>query len=233
MLNIKCFASGSSGNLYLIDDGRAQILLDCGRPFVEIQKHLDFKTSELAACLITHEHLDHAKAVKEMLKRGVHCYISRGTAEALGVENESATCIIQDKETAFIDTWQVTAFGTQHDAAEPLGFVLDNGTDRILYATDTYYLKYRFPGCTVIMIECNHSYDIVDKNVAAGILHPALAKRLMTSHMSLENLVDFFKANDLKKLREIYLVHLSDANSDEKLFRRTIASLTGKPVYIV
>lgn len=91
MLNIKCFASGSSGNLYLIDDGRAQILLECGRPFVEIQKHLDFKTSELAACLITHEHLDHAKAVKEMLKRGVHCYMSRGTAEALGVENESAT----------------------------------------------------------------------------------------------------------------------------------------------
>lgn len=158
--------------------------------------------------------------------------MSAGTAEALGVESDPATCLIPDKGAALIGTWQVTAFSTQHDAAEPLGFLLDNGISRILYATDTYYIKYRFPACTVMMIECNHSYDIIDRKVASGSLHPALARRLTKSHMSLENLVEFFRANDLSRLREIYLIHLSDANSDEKLFQRTIAALTGVPVYV-
>ena len=232
MLNIDCFASGSSGNLYRVDDGRTKILLECGIPYRQIQKHLGFKIGDIAACLVTHEHKDHCKAINDMLARGIPCYMSTGTAEALGVENDPAICLIPDKGTALVGTWQVTAFATQHDAAEPLGFMLDNGTDRILYATDTYYLKYRFPACTVMLIECNHSYRIVDRRVAAGALNRALAQRLTKSHMSLENLVDFFKANDLSRLREVYLIHLSDANSDEKLFQRTIAALTGVPVYV-
>lgn len=232
MLKIDCFASGSSGNLYRVDDGRTNILLECGIPYRQIQKYLDFKVGDIEACLVTHEHSDHCKAVNDMLMRGTNCYMSSGTAEALEIRYDPSTCLIPDKGTALIGTWQVTAFSTQHDAAEPLGFLLDNSADRILYATDTYYLKYRFPACTVMMIECNHSYEIVDRRVAAGVLNKTLAKRLTKSHMSLENLVEFLKANDLSRLREIYLIHLSDANSDEKLFQRTIAALTGVPVYI-
>lgn len=232
MLKIDCFASGSSGNLYQVDDGRTKILLECGIPYRQIQKYLDFKVGDIEACLVTHEHSDHCKAVNEMLMRGTNCYMSSGTAEALGIKYDPSTCLIPDKGTALIGTWQVTAFSTQHDAAEPLGFLLDNSKDRILYATDTYYLKYRFPACTVMMIECNHSYEIVDRRVAAGSLNKTLAKRLTKSHMSLENLVEFLKANDLSRLREIYLIHLSDANSDERLFQRKIAALTGVPVYV-
>lgn len=231
MLSIDCFASGSSGNLYRIDDGRTQILLECGIPFKKVQQLLGFRVSDIEACLITHEHKDHCKALGDVLVRGIPCYMSYGTAHALNTLSPGIQ-LIADKETTFIGTWQVTAFSTQHDAAEPLGFLLDNGADRIMYATDTYYLKYKFPACTVMMIECNHSYEIIDKRVASGSLHPTLAKRLTKSHMSLENLVEFFRANDLSRLREIYLIHLSDANSDEKLFQRTIAALTGVPVYV-
>lgn len=232
MLKIDCFASGSSGNLYRIDDGRTQILLECGIPFREIQQALKFKVSDIAACLVTHEHKDHCKALKDMLLRGIPCYMSAGTAKVSGVGDNPAVATMSDKDVAFVGTWQITAFSTQHDAAEPLGFLLDNGTDRILYATDTYYLKYRFPACTVLMIECNHSYAIIDRRVADGSLDKTLASRLVKSHFSLENLVEFLKANDLSQVREIYLIHLSDANSDEKLFQRTIAALTGKPVFV-
>ena len=156
MLDIDCFASGSSGNLYRVGDGCTRILIECGVGFREILEHLKFSLSTCAACLITHEHKDHSKAVKDLLLRGVPCCMSKGTAEALQVEREPCVEIIADKETMRIGSWNVTAFGVQHDAKEPLGFLLDNGEDRVLYATDTYYLRYRFPPCTVIMLECNY-----------------------------------------------------------------------------
>ena len=59
-----------------------------------------------------------------------------------------------------------------------------------------------------------------------------MARRLTKSHFSLENLKSFLKANDLSQVREIYLIHLSDANSDEEKFKYEIAALTGKPVIV-
>ena len=232
MLGIDCFASGSSGNLYRVDDGRTRILIECGIGLKEIQEHLGFSLSACAACLITHEHKDHSKAVKDLLLRGVPCYMSRGTAQALQAEEEPCVEIIADKETRRIGSWNVTAFGVQHDAKEPLGFLLDNGEDRVLYATDTYYLRYRFPPCTVLLVECNHSYEIVDRRVKEGKLDRTLARRLVKSHMSLENFIEFLQANDMSRVRQIYLLHLSDGNSDAEGFKRRVQQETGAEVCI-
>ena len=232
MMKIDCFASGSSGNLYRLDDGRTQILLECGIIFREIQKHLDFKLSSIAACLITHEHKDHCHAVRELLVRGIPCYMSGGTALALGLVDDPAVHIVGERELFTVGTWSVLPFATQHDAAEPIGFLMENGEERILYATDTYYIRYKFPPCTVIMIECNHSYAIVDRRVENGELDRVLARRLVKSHMSMENLLDFFKANDMTKVRQIYLLHLSADNSDAAEFKKTVQQETGVEVYI-
>lgn len=232
MLQIDCFASGSAGNLYRVDDGRTQILIECGVGLREIQKHLGFRLSAIAACLVTHEHKDHSKAVRDVLLRGVPCYMSKGTAEALQVEREPGVQRIADKETKRIGSFSVTAFGVQHDAREPLGFLLENGEDRVLYATDTYYLRYRFPPCTVLLVECNHSYEIVDRRVKEGNLDRTLAKRLVKSHMSLENFIEFLRANDMSAVRQIYLLHLSDGNSDAEAFKRRVQQETGAEVYI-
>jgi phosphoribosyl 1,2-cyclic phosphodiesterase len=59
-----------------------------------------------------------------------------------------------------------------------------------------------------------------------------MRRRLLRSHFSLENVLDFLKANDMSKVQEIHLLHLSDNNSDEVLFRRRVQEATGKPVYI-
>jgi hypothetical protein len=40
------------------------------------------------------------------------------------------------------------------------------------------------------------------------------------------------QANDLSKVQEIWLLHLSDGNSDADRFKREIQELTGKPVYV-
>jgi len=140
LIEIKALASGSRGNCYYVTDGIAPVLLECGIGWKEIQRGLNFRTSQLASCLVSHEHKDHSKAVKDMMKAGIDCYMSQGTAEALEVSGHRLH-IIKAKQQFRIGTWTILPFETQHDAAEPLGFLLANRDgDKMLYATDTYYI---------------------------------------------------------------------------------------------
>jgi len=231
-MDIKVLASGSSGNCYYVSDGNSPVLIECGLPWKQIQQGIGFRTSELAGCLVSHEHQDHCKAVKEVMKAGIDCYISQGAAEALGLSGHRLH-IIKALQQFQLGGWAVLPFETQHDAAEPLGFLLANqDEDKLLYATDTYYLKYKFQGLRHIMIECNYALDILQKNVAAGTVPAAVKYRVLRSHFSLENVKDFLRANDLSKVREIHLLHLSDNNSDAERFKREIQEISGKPVYV-
>lgn len=226
-------SSGSRGNVYLVSDGVTPILLECGIPIKRIREGLGFKLSEVAGCLVSHEHQDHSKAIRDVLRMGVYVYTSPGTIEALGLVNHRLRPI-KDKQSFEVGTWVVRAFETQHDAKEPLGFLLHSKatSERLVFATDTYYVRYKFPGLTHIMIECNYASDILQANVTSGSVPEVLKNRLLTSHFSLDNVKGFLKANDLSKVREIWLLHLSNGNSDAERFRREIMELTGKPTYI-
>ncbi len=225
-------ASSSKGNCYRIADGYTPLLLECGIPYKEIQRQLNFKTSELAGCLITHEHKDHCKSIKDIMKSGIDCYLSQGTVDSLQTEGHRLN-IIRTKHQFKIRTWTILPFDIQHDSAEPLGFLLaDSSGEKLLYATDTYYIKYKFNGLTHIMIECNHSYKIINKNVESGLLSLAMKQRLIQSHFSLENVKKFLLANDLSKVQGIWLIHLSAGNSNADQFKQEIKEVTGKPVYI-
>lgn len=231
MIAITALASGSRGNCYHVTDGSSPLLLECGIPFKEIQRGLGFKTSDIAGCLITHEHKDHCKALKDMVKAGIDCYTSKGTAEALKATGHRIKTV-KAREQFNVGTWTILPFKTEHDAAEPLGFLLANqAREKLLYATDTYYIRYKFKELTHIMVECNHSYDILRANVDSGALVVELKNRLIKSHFSLENVKEFLKANDLSRVQEIHLIHMSDGNSDEARFKREIQELTGKVTY--
>lgn len=232
MIEITPFASGSTGNCYRITDGRTPLLLECGTKYKDIQKGCGFRLTEIKACLISHEHQDHAKAVKDLMKAGIDCYMSRGTTEALGVSGHRVN-IIKAKQQFRLGAWTILPFETQHDVAEPLGFLMANQDgEKLLYATDTYFIRHRFQGLTHIMIEANYSLDILRANVEAGSVPATLKNRLLKSHFSLENVKEFLKANDLSKVQEIWLLHMSNGNSDSERFKREVMELTGKPTYI-
>ncbi len=232
MIEIKTLATGSTGNCYWISDGRTPLLLECGISFKQIQKALNFKTSDLAGVLVTHEHKDHCKAVKDVADRGLDIYMSQGTKDALGVEHHRFRAV-ENKKQFQVGTWTILPFDVQHDVSEPFGFMLANqDDDRLLFATDTYYIRYKFPRLTHLMIECNYSQKILDENADSGRIPSFLRERVMQSHFSLENLITFLKANDLSNVEEIHLLHLSDSNSNEELFKKEVQAATGKPVYV-
>jgi phosphoribosyl 1,2-cyclic phosphodiesterase len=59
-----------------------------------------------------------------------------------------------------------------------------------------------------------------------------MKKRVFQSHFEFENVKEFLKINNLKEVRNIVLLHLSDGNSNEELFKREIERITNKSVFI-
>lgn len=232
MIEIRVLASSSRGNCYHVTDGITPVLLECGISWKEIQRDLNFKTSELTGCLVSHEHKDHCKAVKDIIKAGIDCYMSIETAEALDVYGHRIK-IVRPKEQFRLGSWTILPFDTIHDAEGSLGFLLaNNREEKLLYLTDSMYCRYSFNKLTHIMIETNYSSEILRENVASGKVPVEMKRRVIRSHMSLETAKDFLRANDLSQVQEIHLLHLSDNNSDAAKFKREIQELTGKPVYV-
>jgi phosphoribosyl 1,2-cyclic phosphodiesterase len=232
LINITALVSSSKGNCYHIDDGSCPLLIECGISYKRIQQEIGFKMSALNACLVTHEHMDHCKAVPELMKAGIDIYATRGTIEARGFTGHRIKPIEALKQFT-VGSWTVLPFDIQHDAIEPVGFMLQSAAgDRLLYVTDTFYLKYRFERLNYIMIECNYDESILNDNVLDGSVHPAHKRRIRRSHFSFDNVKKFLQANDLSGIREIWLLHLSDQNSNAVKFKREMQQLTGKPVMV-
>lgn len=230
-MRIKTLATGSTGNCYLIDDGKTQLLIELGIRFKEIQQVLNYETSKVAAALISHSHKDHCKGAQGALKASMNVYMSKATKDEIGIEHNRIR-LFKNKQQFKVGSLTILPFDVKHDV-ENHGFLIqsDNGK-RLLFASDTYYVRYKFPKLNYIMIECNYSESILSDQEEQGYIHPALARRIRASHFSLENVLEFLKANDLSKVEEIHLLHLSNSNSDEELFKKEVQALTGKMVFV-
>ena len=225
---LRVIGSSSHGNSYILESATGSLLLDCGVPFKEIQKALDFDLSSVRGCLITHEHQDHSKAIKDVMKAGIDVYAPTscsGLGEAGRIHRFFK---IGHGEQFNVGDFTVLPIEAQHDV-ECLAYLIQYKPtgEKLLYATDTYYLKNRFNALHYILVECNYCSDILKANVEAGFIPESLKNRLLESHFSLKNVKGFLAANDLGAVRTIVLCHLSDGNSDASRMVREIHELTG------
>ncbi len=226
-------ASGSSGNATYISDGVTSLLLDCGVPYSELQRGTDFGLSKLSGVLMTHYHQDHSKAAKDLAKRGVDLHSSAGTFNALKMHGHRCNPI-KALETFSLGTFDIMPFDVIHDAPEPLGFLAKSREtgEKVLYFSDTAYVRYTFDNLTHIIAECNHGEYELRRSVSEGVITPELARRITRNHISVERLERLLKANDLSRLQEVHLIHLSDNNSNEERFKTVIQRVVGVPVYV-
>ena len=230
-MKLKVIGRGSSGNCYLLQNKSKTLILECGIKYKGILKKIDFDLSDVIGCLVSHSHKDHSKSIKEFIKYAIDIYTSSDVINN-SIVNSNYLHEISPLEQFNIKDFTILPFDAEHDVPN-LGFLIQHkDMGKLLFITDSYYCKYKFPGLNHIMIECNYSENILDENVENGLIHPVLANRLLKSHFSLENVKEFLKANDLSKVRDITLIHLSSTNSDYNLFKKEIERLTGLPVYI-
>lgn len=240
MIDIKVIGSGSSGNCYLANINGTQLLLECGLPFKTIQKALGYKTSDILACLITHEHIDHSKATKDIIKNGIDVLMTKGTADALEIFGHRLQILEKkfERETSYRFYWKnnilIQPFEAIHDAKEPVNFYIKDirTKESLLFVTDTAYMPYKIPNVDILMVECNYVKNVIDSNTKNDSLNLNLRNRIVKNHMSLETLLKALNQADLSNLKKVYVLHLSDANSQEKVILEAIQRQTGAIVEI-
>jgi len=230
MLKFKSYASSSSGNVHSISDGETTIMLDCGISWKKIQKAFSYKTSRVAGVCLTHAHKDHSLGAANAAKAGLDVYLLPETREALGLSGHRYKNIAPLKQFK-IGTFDVKPFGLEHDV--PIcGFLFSSNGEKAIYITDTAYCRFRFSGLSIIAIECNYMLVVLKKNVSTGTIAVPQKNRLLHSHFSLDNVLEFLNANDLSALREVWLLHLSDGNSNEAEMKEAVQKVVGVPVYV-
>ena len=227
-MKFQALASSSAGNAYVVSDEDTRILLECGVSHTKLQKLSGFSLSEFQACLVSHEHKDHAKAVADLISRGMAVYMSPGTADALETDGVE---LIEHMEQFTVGSLDIVPFTTFHDAAEPLGFLIKSRVDGdvLAFATDTVNLRYQFPGLNILAIEANYDKAILER---CEKMPEKVRYRITNSHMEIDTLCDYLRSLDLSQCREIHLLHLSDATSHEGHFINKVARAVPKGIEI-
>ena len=228
-MRLTVLASGSAGNGYLFEARHSALLVECGVRPEDMMRRTAVPISRIAGALVTHEHKDHAGYIDRYAALGMRIYASKGTFEALNGKTgfpARGGNFLRPLEVRYIDEWKVMPFDTRHDAAEPLGFIIEHPeAGRILFLTDTAYCPYDFRhlGLDHILVEANYDDAILDGNVANGLVDAARAARTRGTHMSLRGACGLIRANQTAELKNVVLIHLSRNNSNREEFVRRAA----------
>lgn len=227
ILEFRILASGSKGNAYILSNDTAKILIECGIAWKQLQKKMNFKTHEINFTLVTHRHADHAGYIKDALAAGIDTYTSQDVINYCDTESRHRLHEIKHKKTVKIGLYTILPLSVPHDVPN-LCFIILRGKEKWLYITDCIYCPYHFSGLTGIAIGINYDMDLLKENVKNDVTNSALANRILSSHMSLQTALDFFRAQDLNKVREIHVLHCSETNIDKEKAKREIQKVTGK-----
>ena len=223
-MKLKVLGSSSSGNCYLIEaNDNEKLILDAGVNFKIVQRELNFNFNGIKAVLITHEHMDHLKYATNFALYGIDIYASAGTFQKQNLVGHRFKVIKALKQFE-VGNFVILPFDTQHDAAEPLGFLIQHKItgEKLLYATDTYYIKYKFNKLNYLLLECNYNKEIAKENAENGVINKTRYTRLLESHFSLDNVIKFLKSNDLSYVKNIILCNLSDTNSNQDIMQSKV-----------
>lgn len=236
-MQLKVIGSSSSGNCYVLQASNGDaLIIECGIRLMEIKRALDFNMRSVLGVLITHDHGDHCKAVREATRAGLNVYATEGTAAALIKDWDAAPYLVfakQKKLPFCLKDFRIIMFPTVHDCADPCGFLIDHPeSGTILFLTDTVYSPYKFPGLSHMIIEANYCEEILEEKRGSGATIEILRDRVIESHMSLQHTKELLKANDLTYVKNIILIHLSNAHSHAERFKHETEQLTGKRVII-
>ncbi len=227
---LEVLGTGSKGNCYILTAGEEKLILDCGINLLDIKKALNFDLRNVVGCLLTHSHKDHSLSAKGIATAGIDIFSSEDIFQECKLEHHRLKNITTNYSIK-VSNFEIIAFEVNHTHNDSsycptLGFLIKHQTiGKVLYVTDTYYLKYKFNNIDHIFIECNYSEDIIDTI-------PNYRTRVLKSHLSLENLKETLKTWDLSNTKDITLIHLSNDNSDPERFKCEIENLIGVRTYI-
>ena len=242
MIEIVSVGSSSSGNSYIVMTEGRTILIDVGLPAKKIiaaLEHLGTDPADVDAVLITHEHVDHVKSVRAISRKCCNAffYASRGT-----VECTDAFCHVPEERVVLLsageivrldndDDMEIAAFPLSHDAAEPLGFTITSGGEKLAIVTDTGIVTEEIYAAVsdagLLVFEANHDVDML---MFGEYPYPVKVRiKGEKGHLSndyagdvLASILADRKAAHVQEPLRIMLAHLSFHNNAPLFARQTV-----------
>ena len=232
-MKFKVLGSGSSGNGYLLTSTDSETLvIEAGVRLGDVLKEVPYK--DIAGLIVSHTHGDHAGFLDEYLYRRVTTYIHDESLKEWKGKVKDFFPLYFDEECKFsLGNFDIIPFRLKHDTP-CFGFLIRHPdmVGNFLFCTDTSQIPYTFDNVQTLAIEADYDYNILLNNVRDGKLILSLARRIHSTHYSIDQAIDFCKNRDMKKLRNIILLHLSKNNSSAEEFKEKMIMATGKPTYI-
>lgn len=222
---VRCIGTGSSGNCYALYDNDGKILLlDLGLARKQILRGIEFNVSDVVGAVVSHEHGDHAKAVKDFENMGIPLFAPYKSLEPMSFKDGSQVKVqafdLTDKNGKFMHT--------NNDGSECpcYGFLIEHeDMGKILYITDTELVKWRFSGINHILISCNYQKKYISDS--------AKRTHVLRGHMELETVKEFIKVNKSNALRTVILCHLSGDSADPEECLSEVQNVAGEGVKCV
>ncbi len=237
MFSYCSLASGSSGNVNLVQSANAKILIDVGKSrkyIVESLKKLSIEPNEIDAVFLTHEHKDHSGGLRVLSKvADFDIYINKKSYEVLEEElssiDKSRIIFIENGREYYVKDVTIYPFKVEHDAANCHGFTLECEQKRISIASDIGSVNEEFIAqfyrSNLISIEANHD----ERLVAIGKYSYHLKRRILSDKGHISNITAGNILSNICKhnpdLRQVVLTHLSKENNYPELAKQTVESV--------
>lgn len=224
-MRFSVLGSGSKGNATYLEAGDTAILIDAGMSGIELQRRLTaigVELSSIDAIFITHEHNDHihgAGVLSRRLKIPVYANPATFSAANSTLNKLAAYQEFNTGASFHFRDIAIHPFSISHDAADPVGFRISDGTVSFGYCTDTgkvsRLMRQRLTSCQALVIESNHDVEML-KN---GSYPPYLKQRIRSNqgHLDNEEAAAFIKDLLHDSLAHIVLAHLSEENNDPEI----------------
>ena len=222
MFRLTVLGSGSAGNCALVETDRVRLLLDAGlsaRQILARLTSLGLTPDDIDAVLLTHEHGDHTSGLGVLCRRwDVPIYTNSLTADALrhsGQLTEHRNWrLFQTGRDFMIEDLAVQNFSVPHDAADPVGFVLNYETGALGLLTDlgqvTKLAFERIRRVTTLFIETNHDGPMLQQDTKRPW---SVKQRILSRHGHLSNDAAASAVGELREssdaLERVVLGHLS------------------------
>ncbi|MBP3700464.1 MAG: MBL fold metallo-hydrolase [Lachnospiraceae bacterium] len=224
-MRMTSIASGSSGNCIYVGSDNTHLLIDTGIAYKRIEAGLNdigLKGQDVNGILVTHEHSDHICGLGVIARKlGIPIYASEGTIAALkknhslGKVDDSLYQVIRSDEDVMLGDLLVKPFANTHDAAQPLGYRVEQGHRSVAVCTDlgnySQYTVGKLQGLDAILLESNHDIRMLQ----VGPYPYALKQRILGDYGHLSNEASGRLLCELlhDDMKYIMLGHLSKENN--------------------
>lgn len=226
---VKTINSGSKGNGYALISGEDVLLLECGVPAKDMLKKIDYQTSKVVGCLLSHEHGDHAKYIKQYMQYGVKVYGSDEVQSNIELIYGEKIEGIKRMSRKKLGSFSVIPFRVPHGETECDGWLIDSPEGKLLFITDAEYCPYDFSKMNINygLIECNYSMDNI------SFEHDEVKnRRVVQTHMEVQTCKRLIHSINSESLRSIGLIHLSAENGNPQRFKDEIRSVVDSDVNV-